>query len=631
MTPMPALLLALLLGAAPLAAAAQAPDTLPVPHRFLEALDAGTRTRTGEPGPSYWQQRVDYRIDAELLPDRNSVRGSERIRYENRSPQTLEEVWLALPQNVYAPGNPRNRPVPVTGGFTLGRVVVDGVSVELEPLPGRASLGTAVPVPLPEPLPAGGALELEIDWSFQVPEGTFRMGREGSEVFYLAQWYPRVAVYDDIRGWAREPYLGDGEFYMEYGDFDVRITAPEGWLVRATGVLENPEEVLTPTARERLGEISREEVVAVVDEADRAAGRATADAPGGTLTWRWTAENVRDFAWGASDRYVWDATVAAYDDGEGGTRTSEIHVVYRPERPHWDGAAAYARHAVEAHSWWLPYPYPQMSVNEGVIGGGMEYPMITIIGGSRTPLSLYGVISHEIAHMWWPMVAGSDERRFAWVDEGLASFSEDLFTPELFPDAPDPGLRSMEGYLRIAGSDVETPSMRPADLYGPFGNRGLASYSKPATVFRMLREILTPAVFDEALRDYTRRWAYRHPHPLDLFWTFEDVTGRDLDWFFLPWLYGTGVLDQAVVAVEERAGRPVAVLEDRGEIAMPVVLRVATADGGEEEVRMGREAWEDGRMVVPLPVQGPVTEVVLDPRRAFPDVDREDNRWVPAG
>ena len=272
-----------------------------------------------------------------------------------------------------------------------------------------------------------------------------------------------------------------------------------------------------------------------------------------------------------------------------------------------------------------------MTVNEGVIGGGMEYPMITIIGGSRTPLSLYGVISHELAHMWWPMVVGSNERRHAWMDEGLASFSEDLFTPDLFPGIDDPGEGSMNSYLRIAGTDAETESMRAADLYGPFGNRGLASYSKPATVFRMLREILTPAVFDESMRAYIDRWAEKHPHPLDLFWTFEDVTGRDLDWFFRPWLYTTGVLDQAVVGVEERGGRTVALLEDRGEIAMPVVLEVRTADGGAREVRMGHDAWVDGRMTVPLPVSGTVTEVVVDPRRAFPDVDRSDNRWMPGG
>jgi aminopeptidase N len=257
----------------------------------------------------------------------------------------------------------------------------------------------------------------------------------------------------------------------------------------------------------------------------------------------------------------------------------------------------------------------------------MEYPMITIIGGGRTPISLYGVISHELAHMWWPMVAGSDERSHAWMDEGLASFSEDLFTPELFPGV-NSGLNSMNGYLRIAGTDRETESMRPADLYGPFGNRGTASYGKPASVFRALRHILTDEVFDEAMRAYLRRWAFKHPNPLDLFWTFEDVTGRDLDWYFFPWMYTTGVMDQSIVEVRTDAGRQVVVIEDRGEIPMPVVLRVTTDTGQTGHIRTAHDVWQDGRAVIPVAMDGTVVEVIIDPEQSFPDVNRADNRWA---
>jgi hypothetical protein len=258
----------------------------------------------------------------------------------------------------------------------------------------------------------------------------------------------------------------------------------------------------------------------------------------------------------------------------------------------------------------------------------MEYPMITIIGGGRTPLSLYGVISHELAHMWWPMVVGSNERRHAWMDEGLASFSEDLFTPTLFPESPG-GLGSMRGYLRVAGSDMETESMRAADLYGPFGNRGLASYGKPATVFRALRGILGEAAFDEAMRTYIQRWAFKHPNPLDLFWSFEDVTGQDLDWFFYPWLYTTRVMDQAIdgLSVEEGGRRITVFLADRGEILMPVHLEVEVVGGAPVRVITDAAAWKDGRMEVELSLPGPVRRVVLDPEMWFPDVSREDNVW----
>ncbi|GMV06324.1 MAG: peptidase [Gemmatimonadota bacterium] len=609
-----------------LAAVLAAPaDTLPVPHAYLDALAAGTRSRTGEPGPRYWQQHVSYEIRTRLHPAENRVTGSERITYTNRSPDTLDRIALNLAQNVFAPGNPRNRQAPVTGGFSLERVVVQGQAVTLTPR--GMSLTTSETVPLATPLAPGGTAVLDIDWSFVVPEGTFRMGRDGSEVFYLAQWYPQVAVYDDLRGWVRDPYMGDGEFYLEYGDFDVRITAPAGWLVSATGVLQNPDEVLQPAAVERLRSLRRDRVTHIVSQADVRAGRATAAAGAdGTLTWHFTAENVRDFAWGSSNRYVWDGTVAEYADGAG-RRSSNIYTLYRPDRPNWERSAEFARHAIESHSAWYPYPYPHMTVNEGVIGGGMEYPMITIIGGGRTPESLYGVTSHELAHMWWPMVAGSDERNFAWIDEGFASFAEDLSFAAFF-EGSDPGLNTMNGYLRIAGTDAESPSMRPTDLVGPFGNRGMAAYGKPATVFRALRTILGPAVFDEAMRTYLRRWAFKHPNPLDLFWTFESVSGQDLDWYFHPWLYTTRVLDQAVVGVEQEGGKSTILLEDRGEIPMPVIVEVVMEGGNRSRMMVAVDVWRDRRAPVFWLAPGRVVEVILDPEQRFPDVDRENNRWV---
>jgi hypothetical protein len=608
-------------------AAAPPADTLPVPHRFQQALEALTRTRTGVSGPRYWQQGVSYRIRTRLIPEEARVTGSERIAYTNRSPDTLTEIALNLAQNVFAPGNPRNRPVPVTGGFELKRVVVQGVPVTLTAR--GASLTTSESLRLAQPLAPGGTAELEIDWSFLVPEGTFRMGRDGTELFYLAQWYPQVAVYDDLRGWVRDPYLGNGEFYLEYGDFEVEITAPAGWLVSATGVLQNASEVLTPQAVERLGALARDRVTHVVSREDLGAGRATAPAgAGGTLTWRFRAENVRDFAWGSSNRYVWDATVAEYKSDDGSARSSKIYTLYRPDRPNWERSAEFARHAIESHSTWYPYPYPHMTVNEGVIGGGMEYPMITIIGGGRTPEALYGVTSHELAHMWWPMVAGSDERNFAWIDEGFASFAEDLSSEVFFPGTAA-GLNTMNGYLRIAGSDDETPSMRPTDEVGPFGNRGMAAYGKPASVFRALRTILGPAVFDDAMKAYLQRWAFKHPTPLDLFWTFEDVSRQDLDWFFYPWLYTTRVLDQAVSGVEQGAGGGAVLLEDLGEIPMPAVVEVVTEDGNRSRQVVPVGEWRDRRVRMQVGRPGRVVEVVLDPEQRFPDVNRENNRWAP--
>ncbi len=618
-----------LLLAAALALSAATADTLPVPHSYQAALAAGTRSPSGAPGPAYWQQYLAYEIEASLDPDSALLTGSETIRYANHSPDTLDRVTLNLGQNVFAPGNPRNRFAPITGGMTLERLVVQGRDLTPAAPAGR-SLPTVVQVTLPDSLAPGATAELEIAWRFVVPEHTFRMGRDGHEVFFLGQWYPQIAVYDDLRGWDRDPYMGDGEFYLEYGDFDVAVTVPEGWLVGASGVLLNPADVLTSEARARLDTArTARDVVHVVTVEDRDAGRATARGGSvGTLTWRYRAEHVRDFAWGTSNRYVWDATVARYPDDDGAERTSLIQTLYRPDRPNWDRSAAYARHAIESHSRWYPYPYPQMTVDEGVIGGGMEYPMVTIIGGGRTPLRLYGVISHELAHMWWPMVVGSDEKAYAWMDEGLASFSEDVFTPTLFPEEKA-GLNSMNGYLRIAGSDRETPSMRHADLYGPFGNRGVASYGKPASVFRALRTILGHDVFDRALRTYIRRWAFKHPDALDLFHTFEDVSGRDLDDYFYAWMYTTRVMDQAVAGVSPDGDGTIVTIEDHGGIRMPVLLSARTADGRIHTLRRDVDAWRDRRMQIRVP--GRVVAVTLDPDQLFPDVTRADNHWEAGG
>jgi hypothetical protein len=605
------------------------PDTLPVPDAYRAALEAGTRSRTGAPGPTYWTNKVDYAIETRLEPATNRVHGSEVVTVHNRSPRALGQVALNLNQNVFAPGNPRNRPAPITGGFDLTSLTVQGTAFDLTPRRGP-SVPTNVVIDLPRAVPSGGEFELRVELSFEVPEGTFRMGREGSEAFYLAQWYPQVAVYDELRGWVRDPYMGDGEFYVDYGDFDVRISAPEGWLVGATGVLQNPGDVLRPGSVERLAEAAPDRVVHVVTAQQRASGQATAASEDGWLEWHFIAENVRDFAWGASDRYVWDATVAAYPEVGGGERTSMIHSLYRPERPNWERAASFAKHAIEFHSRWYPYPYPQMTVNEGVIGGGMEYPMITIIGGGRTPISLYAVTSHELAHMWWPMVVGSDEKAHAWMDEGLASFSEDLSTPTLFTEV-NSGLNTLRGYLGLAGRDAETESMRHADLYGPFGNRGMASYGKPASVFRALRAVLGEDTFDEALREYTRRWAFKHPHPLDLFWTFEDVTGEDLDWFFYPWMYTTRVMDQGIdgVRISEDGRRVRVFLEDRGEIPMPILMEFRVAGQAPVSVWADHDEWEDGRFEVEVGLPGDLGEILLDARPMLPDVNRADNAWRP--
>src|SRR5690606_9082939 len=412
-------------------------------NAFREAVRRGTRTMDGRPGPEYWQQRVEYRIAAELDPERARVQAEETITYYNRSPDTLSHLVLLLYQNVFAPGVQRVRRVPPTDGITLESVAVDGLPARAgDPRTGSATYaidGTLMTLDLPRALPPGGRVTLDIAWHFSVPpRGAPPTGHDNREAFVVAQWYPQIATYADVHGWHTLPYWSNGEFYLEYGDFDVSLTVPEGWIVGATGTLQNPDEVLTPQTLDRLASARTQDgIVRVITAEDHQAGPVTVQEPGGQLTWRFTASNVRDFAFATSNRYLWDATRARTPDadGDGRAETVLVNALYRPEATAWRRAAEYMRHATTFHAErWYPYQYPQITAAEGPIGG-MEYPMLVFIGAPSDAQALYSVLSHEIAHQWWSMLVGSNETRYAWQDEGLTTYVEDLSVQDFFPQS----------------------------------------------------------------------------------------------------------------------------------------------------------------------------------------------------
>ncbi len=614
----------------------------PIPYPMVErdvfarAVERGTRTRTGVPGDAYWQQYARYDLYAELDPVAARLRGRGTIRYENRSPHTLPELVLHLYQNLHAPGVARNRDVPVTGGVALERVSVDG-----QPLPNVLTAvdsasyridGTIAWVRLPRPLSPGQEVELEVHWAFTVPPmGAPRMGQDG-EVYFLAYWYPQVAVFDDLSGWHTDRYLGTAEFHMGFADYDVRITLPAGWLVAATGELFNEEDVLTPPVRERLAEARRSGlVVPIVGAADRGAGTATAAGFQGWLTWSFRARNVRDFAFGASERYVWDATLAVAGDatGDGRPDTTMIHALYRPGTRTWDASARYGRHSVEFLSRYLwPYPYPHMTSVEGLIGGGMEFPMITLIGGDRDTLALYSVTVHEIAHMWFPMQVASDEKRHSWQDEGITRFNQAQAMREFFVGY-DMEEISRERYLSLARESGEVELMRHGDLYPP-GTRAfvVASYEKMATIMVALRALLGEELFTRAYRQYGRAWINRHPQPEDFWNTFERVSGRDLAWFWRSWFYEAWTLQHVLSSVVDDGNTAVVTIEDRGTVPMPVRLEVARGDQV-ERLEIPVESWLRGQRshVLRLRASPAITRIRIDPEGAFPYLDRSRLEW----
>ena len=604
---------------------------MPTPS-FEQALEQHTRSPSGAPGPQYWTNTAQYDLRAVLSPEEKKLHGEGHIRYQNRSPDTLQHLVVFLRQNIYQPGAARRTGgFEVTGGMHLARVAADGTPlIERESGVGYSVDGTLMRLRPPNPVLPGESIRLEFSWSYTIrSEGPGpRQGTDG-QVFYLGYWYPHMAVYDDVEGWDTDPFLQHAELYADYADYDVRITAPEGWLVAATGTLQNPRDVLTRTVRKRLQRVAHtDSVVSVVGPDERRAGVSTQTHPGGTLTWHYRADKVRDFAFGTSDRYVWEATRA-----QTGSQRSMIHAFYRPDASAaWDRAAEFGRFAIE----WLsekvmPYPYPQMTVVEGVVGGGMEYPMITVIGGrGRSARSLFGTTVHEIAHMWFPMIIGSQENEHIWMDEGLATYltrqARLAFWEDAAPWEPN------SGYFRRAGRERETPLMRHGDLYPSVGSLVAASYDKASRMLYALRGLYGPDAFERALHTYARRWKYKHPYPYDLFNTFEDQLGEELDWFWTPMAYETWTLDQAVADVSEHPDSVTVTVEDRGLTPMPVLLEVTYANGTTREQRLPAEVWlNDGKRTATASFPaGDVRRVEIDPEQYLPDVQRANNVWSPA-
>ncbi len=604
--------------------------SVPLSEEFRHAIENGTRVETGHPGNSYWQQWARYDISAQLDPPSGILSGSESIWYFNRSPDSLDEVFLHLRPNLFSPKSERNTNAPTSGGVTLGDVAVNGLVVfaDVE--------GTILRLPLDVELRSGDSVFLELEWSYPVPPNAPRSGFDG-EVYFLAYWYPQMAVYDDLAGWNIDQYLGNAEFYMGYGDYRYEVTVPAGYLVGATGELTNSSEVLTDRAMERLaGAREKRQTVNVVSPAEQGPGGSTRRGEDGTLTWRYEARNVRDVTWSTSDSFVWDATHAVVGDieGDGIPDTTAIHSFYRAESTGWLESARFSQASIELLSEYLwPYPYEHMTAVEGPSScGGMEYPMMTCIGTGafNTPESMYNVTEHEIGHMWFPMQVGSNEKAHAWMDEGLTQFNEIPGMEDMFPNS-DVRAQNRNIYLSIVNAGMEEPLMVHGDRYESDFGYGVASYFKPANAFVALNKMLGDELFLEALREFGRRWVGKHPAPWDLWNTFDDVTGRDLGWFWRSWFFETWALDQAIGSVEENGAELVVTLTNLGEMVMPAYLSVEYADGTRQEFVAAVDGWLDDELevVVTVPRGSDVVSMELDIDVAFPDTDRSNQSWTP--
>jgi hypothetical protein len=610
------------------------------------------RRPNGAPGPRYWQQRVDYRIRATLDTTTKRISGSEAIHYINNSPDTLHFLWFQLDQNLFKPGSTgsllnaaesRFGGAGSAGGFEIDSLLQCSAPAETRsPAKPKRRARTAKPparcgaaplrtrvddtmmyLDLPVAIPPGGNTSIELTYRFTVPEhGADRMGREGN-LYQIAQWYPRLAVYDDVHGWNTDQYLGQGEFYLEYGTIEYEVTVPAGYIVAGTGVLQNPADVLTATQRQRLtAALKSDTTVQIVTASDLTSGAAR-PVKDGLLTWRFKAENVRDAAWAASPEYQWDAA---------GWEGVLAQAFYRPSAVEtWKEAAKMSRYSIQEYSTrWFSYPYPQISAVEGPVSG-MEYPMVAMEARGDSGPDLYNVLTHEIGHMWYPMVVGSDERRYAWMDEGFNTFIN-TFSEEAYWKRDDAAVRQRERQLVIGLDQMPTaqPILTPANRYRTSENLLSLAYVKPSIALLTLRnKVLGPQVFDSAFREYTRRWAFRHPQPADFFRTVEEVSGRDLAWYWRSFFYTTAALDQSVESVkQDSTGASQITLVNLGDAVMPVELELGYEDGSRDLIKLPVEIWYGGsRFVYQVQPGKTIVSARVNPDGTLPDAIATNDLW----
>jgi hypothetical protein len=612
------------------------PNPIPVSPQFQHAIATGTRTESGRPGAAYWSNGADYRIRIKLLADEKRLEGSETVRYYNRSPDTLTALVVDLAQNFHAPGAVRLEEAEVTGGLKLGRVAVRGETLQENQRNGPRYVvdGTKLYLVPSRPVLPRDSVDLALDWSFAIPQAGVggRMGYD-TDLFFLAYFYPQVAVYDDVEGWATDQFLGSGEFYADFARYQIDLEVPAGWVVTGTGDLVNASDVLAPAVLERLAAAERtDSIVHVLTAADfDRATRATS----GTQTWTFRADSVRDVAFGITRRSLWDATRTAVGDrdGDGSVDYARIGALYRQPATRWRSAAKYAQHSIRALSEFTAFSYPwsHMTAVEGagIIGGGMEYPMMTLIGSytNATDAALHGVVAHELAHMWVPMIVSTDERRYGWLDEGTTDFNEMEASKSFFPGS-HPELQERAQYLGAAVQGGDGELMRRSDYHYPGPAYVVASYYKPATVLVALRGLLGEETFIRAYHEFYDRWAFKHAYPQDFWNTFDDVSGRDLDWFWRTWYFETWLLDQAVGSVTVQGDSTAIVVRDLGNAPMPVRLTITLTGGQKVTQEVPVERWLSGAREATVTVPGRATRVEIDAENVFPDVDRRNNVWT---
>lgn len=627
---------------------------IPLTNSIEKAYRAGTRDTSGRPGANYWQLRTDYSINASLAPETQTIIGSETISLHNNSPNKLDRIVLRLDHNIYRPRVPRGFSVPAetTDGMVVTRIKINGIEIDLNlkpPIQGNQqspqkieksfAVGldqTVATVNLATPIEPRSIATIEIDWQTKLPGGEGGQGhrmtlRWENKLFQPTQWYPRLAKFDDLRGWETNVYLGPSEFYNNYGRFDVKIEVPAGWLVSGTGVLQNADQTLAPFVRERLASaLTTDDEIMIVKEDERGVGKALL--PRDKNIWHFLAEEVNDFAWATSNEFIWRSTRANIPT----KGFIPVHMFYLPERARFfTNAGKNSRHALEFYSKLLiPYAFPQLTLQDGP-SAGMEYPMV--INSNQ------GAADHETFHQWIPMMVGTNETRYGWMDEGFNRYSNILSDADARGKPFDLD-RLGQSYGSISGNEDEPMMMWNANYGGIF--YGFQTYNKTPLMFSMLGGMVGDDAMNTALKKYVETWKFKHPSPWDFTFFMNKELGRDLNWFWYYWLFTTESVNGSIKEVVSQGDKTRVTVHQAGEMPSPVVLKVEFADGSEKIkampnakmtddktaiVRWNEDVWFNGDRDFQAELdfgKRKISKITLDPYGRFPDSDIKDNVWT---
>jgi len=600
------------------------------------------RSASGAPGAKYWQNRADYKLDVTLDTVKHRVEGSTLITYTNNSPDALGFLWLQVDQNIYKEDSRAEATSNVSGGRFANKSYTKGAEIKSVYIINKGKTlkadylitDTRMQIKLKDSLRAAGSkLQIKIDYGFDVPEyGTDRMGRQHTKngwIYEIAQWYPRMEVYDDVTGWNTIPYLGASEFYLEYGNFDYTITAPASLVVAGSGELLNPVEVLSPTTINRLAEARKsDKTVTIKDSTDILRNNDYPKKP--TLTWHFFCKNARDVAWAASKAFIWDAARINLPSGKKALAQS-VYPVEAKGNNSYGRSTEYVKAAIELYSdKWFEYTYP-VATNVAGIVGGMEYPGIVFCGSNNQNGGLWEVTNHEFGHNWFPMIVGSNERKYAWMDEGFNTFLNNVdtkvFNKGEYYEKPDQ--QKSAGYLFAPGAEaiMNVPDVIQEDFLA------VAAYEKPALGLTILREqILGEERFDYAFKTYIKRWAFKHPTPWDFFHTMDNAAGEDLSWFWNEWFFTTWKLDQGIKDISytdnDASKGAMITIENLEEMALPVTISIKEENGKTGTVKLPAEIWQRGdTWTFPYKSTSKIAYATIDPDHTLPDVNPENNSY----